>query len=87
MIGRIPEIHPISDLARHARALIERARERQQPIVITQRGRHAAVLVPIELYRKMEDMFTPRLVSPHLVHPEDAARFHMEMTTVGQSEE
>jgi hypothetical protein len=45
------------------------------------------VLVPIELYRKMEDMLTPRLVSPHLVYPEDAERFHMEMITVGQSEE
>ena len=43
---RIPEIRPISDLARDARALVARARERQEPIVITQRGRDVAVLLP-----------------------------------------
>lgn len=80
MSGRVPEIRPISDLVRDARRLIERARERQEPIVITQRGRDAAVLVPIELYRKTERMLSPHLVSPRLVRPEDAERFRLEMT-------
>ena len=52
MAVRIPEIHPITDLARDARALVERVRQRREPIVITQRGREVAVLVPVELYRK-----------------------------------
>jgi prevent-host-death family protein len=79
---RIPEICPITELARDARGLVERARLRQEPIVITQRGRDAAVLVPIELYRKLESELGHRLVSPRLAHPEDAERFKMTMTAV-----
>ena len=81
---RIPEIHPISDLARDARGLVERVRRAQEPIVITQRGREVAVLVPVELYRKMEGLITHKMVSPRLVNPEDAARFHMEMTAADE---
>lgn len=82
-VSRLPEIHPISDLSRDARALVGRARERQEPIVITQRGRQAAVRVPIELYRKMERLIAPRIASPRLARPEDAARFRLEMTLIG----
>lgn len=82
----MPEIRPISDLVRDARRLIERARERQEPVVITQRGREVAVLVPIELYRKTERMLSPRLPSPRLVHPEDAKRFRLEMTVLAPQE-
>ena len=85
MAMRIPEIHPITDLARDARALVERVQKRQEPIVITQRGRDVAVLVPVELYRKMESLLARRIASPRLVHPEDAAKFRMEMTIVEPS--
>jgi prevent-host-death family protein len=81
---KVPEIRPISDLARDARALVARARERQEPIVITQRGRDAAVLVPIELYRKLEREGRHRLMSPRLVHPEDAERFKLTVTVIEQ---
>jgi prevent-host-death family protein len=87
MITRIPEIHPISDLARDAKSLVERARERQEPIVITQRGRDAAVLVPIELYRKMERQIVRQMASPRLVNPEDAKRLRMEMTVLDRPSE
>ena len=80
MAARIPEIRPISDLARDARGIVAGARQRQEPVVITQRGRDAAVLVPIELYRRMERQVAHRLASPRLVRPEDAARFEMSMT-------
>ncbi len=82
MSSRVPEIRPISDLVRDARKLIARARERQEPIVITQRGRDTAVLVPIELYRRTEQTRVPRIPSPRLVHPEDAKRFRMEMSII-----
>lgn len=85
MAFRIPEIHPISDLARDARALVERVRRRQEPVVITQRGREVAVLVPIELYRKMEGRLAHRLVSPRLVDPKDAEKFRMKMAVVEPS--
>lgn len=84
---RVPEIHPVSDLARDARALIERARQRQEPIVITQRGRDVAVLMPVELYRKMESLIARRIASPRLVHPEDAEHFQVEMTVVDPMQE
>lgn len=87
MISRMPEIRPISDLARDARALIEGARERQEPVVITQRGRQAAVLVPIELYRKLERMLVPRMTSPRLVQPEDDEQFRLELTVLDRPEE
>lgn len=81
-MSRLPEIHPISDLSRDARRLVQNARERQEPIIITQRGRQAAVLVPIELYRKMERLAAPRIASPQLARTEDAARFRVQMTTI-----
>ena len=85
MSGQVPETRPVSDLVRDARKIIARARERQEPIVITQRGRDAAVLVPIELYRQTERMLSPHLLSPRLVRPEDAEKFRMEMTVVSSS--
>lgn len=84
---RIPEIRPISDLARDARGIVERARQRREPIVITQRGRDAAVLVPIDLYREMEQRLAHRVVSPRLARPEDAEQFAMTMTVVPESGE
>ena len=84
---RLPEIRPISDLARDARAVIKRARERQEPVIITQRGRDVAVLLPIELYRTIEGRAVHRVPSPRLVHPGDAATFRMEMSAVEPARE
>jgi prevent-host-death family protein len=83
----LPEIHTISDLARDAKKLVQQVRERQEPIVITQRGREAAVLVPIELYREMERRAAVRIPSVRLVGPEDAARFQMELTIIDEQKE
>lgn len=81
-----PEIRPISDLARDAKAIVERARERQEPIVITQRGRDVAILLPIELYREMERKMPRRIASPRLVHPEDAKRLKVHMTIISDDD-
>ena len=77
MALKLPEICPISDLARDARGLVARARERNEPIVITQRGRDVAVLLSIELYREMQRQVTARMASPRLANPADAAAFRM----------
>lgn len=87
MAPQIPEIHPITDLARDARALVETARARKEPIVITQRAREVAVLVPIELYREMQSRLTAKIASPRLVHPRDAARFHVDVSGISDSED
>lgn len=78
----IPEIHPISDLARDAKRLVERARQRHEPIVITQRGREVAVLLPIELYHQMDRQIPRQVFSPRLVRPEEAERFRATMSII-----
>ena len=82
---KIFESHPICELGRDAPALIGRARQRQEPIVITRRGQDAAVLLPIELYRKLEREWAHRLMNPRPAHPADAERFEMTLTMVESS--
>ncbi len=42
---RMPEIVPVSDLRQGAASLLKRIRESRDPVVVTQRGRAAAVLL------------------------------------------
>jgi prevent-host-death family protein len=44
------KIIPISDLQTKAKQYVEQVKETDQPVVITQRGRAAAVLVSYETY-------------------------------------
>jgi prevent-host-death family protein len=53
-MATVPEIIPISDLRQDAAAVVKRVRSRRQPIVITQRGRAAAVMVGVEDYERAE---------------------------------
>jgi len=53
-MATVPEIIPISDLRQDAAAVVKRARSKRQPIVITQRGRAAAVMVGVEEYERAE---------------------------------
>jgi len=46
------DIEPVTTLKRDAAALIERARTRASPIVITQNGRATAVLQDIDTYER-----------------------------------
>lgn len=56
-------IVPISDLQSHAKKIIERVKNTRDPVVITQRGRPAALLVNYEDYAGMvatlEEMSQP----------------------------
>lgn len=53
-MGKIPMIIPVTDLRQDAAAALEKAREAGEPIVITQRGRAAAVMMSVEAYEKSE---------------------------------
>jgi prevent-host-death family protein len=53
-MARVPAIVPVSDLRQGAAAVLGRVRKTRQPIIITQRGRAAAVLVSIHAYEKSE---------------------------------
>lgn len=47
---KIPNIVPITDLRQDATAIVKRVAKLREPLIITQRGRAAAVLVSIEEY-------------------------------------
>lgn len=53
-MGVLPEIIPISDLRQHVASVIERVVASGEPVVITRRGRAAAVLVSAEAYERTQ---------------------------------
>ncbi len=77
---RMPEVRPITDLARDARGIVERMRQRREPVVITQRGRDVAVLLPVELYQEMERGSAHRVPGLRFSDPSQAEQFRLEMT-------
>ena len=52
---RVPDIIPVSDLRQDAANILNRARQSGQPVVITQRGRAAAVMVSIDEFERAQD--------------------------------
>jgi prevent-host-death family protein len=53
-MANVPEIVPVSDLRKGAADLLGRLRKTRKPVVITQRGRSAAVIVSVESYEEAE---------------------------------
>jgi prevent-host-death family protein len=51
---RVPDIIPITDLRQDAAAALRRVRTSKRPLVITQRGRVAAVMLSVEAYERAE---------------------------------
>ena len=49
-MARIPNIVPITDLRQDATTIVKRVAASREPLVITQRGRAAAVMVSVEDY-------------------------------------
>jgi len=49
-MAKIPNIIPITDLRQDASAIVKRVAASREPLVITQRGRAAAVMVSMEAY-------------------------------------
>jgi prevent-host-death family protein len=54
MPPKVPDIIPITDLRQDAATALKRVRATKQPLVITQRGRAAAVMVSVEAYERAE---------------------------------
>jgi prevent-host-death family protein len=53
-MARIPTIIPVTDLRQDAAAVLDQVKASQQPAVITQRGRAAAILLSIEAFERGE---------------------------------
>ena len=49
-MAKIPNIVPITDLRQDATTIVKRVKASREPLVITQRGRAAAVMVSMEAY-------------------------------------
>jgi prevent-host-death family protein len=49
-MAKIPNIIPITDLRQDATSIIKRVTASREPLVITRRGRAAAVMVSMEAY-------------------------------------
>jgi len=54
-MSKLPEIIPITDLRQDSSAVLERVRASRQPLIITQRGRAAAVMLSVEEYERNEN--------------------------------
>jgi prevent-host-death family protein len=53
-MGKLLNILPVSDLRQDAAKVLKKLRDNKEPIVITQRGRAAAVIIGVEAYEKSE---------------------------------
>ena len=51
-MSKVPAIVPISDLREDAANILGRMKKSREPVVITQRGRAAAVMVSVEEYQR-----------------------------------
>jgi len=53
-MGKLLNIIPVSDLRQDAAKVIKRIKDSREPIVITQRGRAAAVMLSVEAFEESE---------------------------------
>jgi len=54
-MGKLANIIPVSDLRQDAAKLLKKLNKNNEPLIITQRGRAAAVLIGVEAYEKFEN--------------------------------
>ena len=54
-MAKVPKIVPISDLRQDAAAVLKRLSTSREPVIITQRGRAAAVLLSVDTYEQSEE--------------------------------
>ncbi len=53
-MGKVPEMIVVTDLRQDAAAVLKRVRSSNEPLVITRRGRAAAVLLSVGAYERGE---------------------------------
>lgn len=51
---KVPKLIPITDLRQDSSAVLETVRNSREPLIITQRGRAAAVMLSVEEYERSE---------------------------------
>ncbi len=53
-MGKLLNIIPVSDLRQNAAKVLKQLRDTKEPLIVTQRGRAAAVIVSVEAYEQSE---------------------------------
>lgn len=53
-MAALPDVMPVSDLRKDAATAIKRIKSAKRPLLITQRGRAAAVIISVEAYERSE---------------------------------
>ncbi len=53
-MGKLSNIIPVSDLRQNAAKLLKQLKNSNEPLIITQRGRAAAVMIGVDAYEKFE---------------------------------
>ena len=53
-MGKLANIIPVSDLRQDAAKVLKKVKNSKEPVIITQRGRAAAVLIGVEAYERSE---------------------------------
>jgi prevent-host-death family protein len=53
-MGKLLNIIPVSDLRQDAAKILKQLRDNNEPLIITQRGRAAAVMIGVAAYEKSE---------------------------------
>jgi len=53
-MGKLSNIIPVSDLRQDAAKLLKQLKKSKEPLIITQRGRPAAVMIGVDAYEKFE---------------------------------
>lgn len=54
-MGKLANIIPVSDLRQDTAKLLKKLNKSNEPLIITQRGRAAAILIGVEAYEKFEN--------------------------------
>ncbi len=70
------DIQPVSEFRANAAKFIEQVRATKEPVILTQHGRGAAVLVDIESYEELIDELTIRRGIEQSIADERAGRVH-----------
>jgi prevent-host-death family protein len=61
---KLPNIVPVTDLRQDAAKVLQRVRKSKEPVIITQRGRAAAVMLSVDAYeRSLHDRELLRLLA------------------------
>ena len=53
-MGKLLTIIPVSDLRQNAAKVLKRVKDSREPVVVTQRGRAAAVMLSVEAFEQSE---------------------------------